>query len=184
MMMDWKSSRSSFKSASRDDDWPAMATLRARERTADLEDVREGPRHIRTVSIVTWRYKDEGASDLTYPASSREISFPRSALPAGFARRPCVADRKLSLRWARATCRSHRKGIPRRISEARMKSERNNGYLRTTTIVAEQPADLSGSGPIGQDGAPTANPLQVRGSWLSSVLQNTMCSLRIFINIS
>lgn len=57
-----------------------------------------------------------------------------------------------------------------------MKSERNNGYLRTTTIVAEQPADLSGSGSIGQDGAPTANPLQVtygpRGGTTTSVLQH------------
>ncbi|XP_070151013.1 neprilysin-1 [Polyergus mexicanus] len=57
-----------------------------------------------------------------------------------------------------------------------MKSERNNGYLRTTTVVAEQPADLSGSGSIAQDGAPTANPLQVtygsRGGTTTTVLQH------------
>ncbi|KAL6430283.1 hypothetical protein ACFW04_007774 [Cataglyphis niger] len=57
-----------------------------------------------------------------------------------------------------------------------MKSERNNGYLRTTTVVAEQPADLSGSGSIAQDGAPTANSLQVtygpRGGTTTSVLQH------------
>lgn len=166
-MIDWKSSRSSFKSASRDDDWPAMATLRARERTADLEGVREGPRHIRAVSIVTWRHVQAKERSFCVSCellrSSRVLHFPQAS------REGRATDRELSLRWARATCRSHRKGIPRRISEARMKSERNNGYLRTTTIVAEQPADLSGSGSIGQDGAPTANPLQVRGSsrWLS-----------------
>lgn len=55
-----------------------------------------------------------------------------------------------------------------------MKSERNNGYLRTTPVVTEQPADLSGSGSIVQDGPPIANPVQVtlcpRGGTTTSVL--------------
>lgn len=171
-MIDWESCRSSFKSAPKDDDWSAMASLRARERTADLEGVREGPRHIRAVPIVTWRhiYRRKKAKELFVSARPTELlRFPSRVLYFPQASREGrAADRELSLRWARAICRSHRKGIPRRISEARMKSERNNGYLRTTTVVAEQPADLSGSGSIAQDGAPTANSLQVRGSYLDN----------------
>jgi len=42
-----------------------------------------------------------------------------------------------------------------------MKAEKNNGYLRASTIVTEQSADLPISRLVGQETAPTVNPLQV-----------------------
>ncbi|EZA54238.1 Membrane metallo-endopeptidase-like protein [Ooceraea biroi] len=57
-----------------------------------------------------------------------------------------------------------------------MKSERNNGYLRASTVVTEQSTDSPGPGSVEQDAAPIANPLQVtygpRGGTTTSVLQH------------
>lgn len=42
-----------------------------------------------------------------------------------------------------------------------MKAEKNNGYLRSATIVTEQSTDLPISRLVDQDTAPTVNSLQV-----------------------
>ncbi|XP_012224491.1 neprilysin-1 [Linepithema humile] len=59
-----------------------------------------------------------------------------------------------------------------------MKAEKNNGYLRSSTIVTESSADLPISRLVGQDcTAPTINPLQVtygpRGGTTTSILQHS-----------
>lgn len=142
-MIDWKSSRSSFKSASRDDDWPAMATLRARERTADLEGVREGPRYIRAVSIVTWRHVHRRRSVRSaYPASSWDI------LPAF-----CTSRRLREKIVPRiANCLSDEQELPARIERISREGSARRGWSpkETTDIYEPLPSSLN-SRPICQD---------------------------------
>lgn len=180
-MIDWESSRSSFQSASRDDDWPAMATLRARERTADLEGVREGPRHIRAVPIVTWRYKYRQKSVRSAcPASSWNL------LPAF-----CTSREKAAPRIA--NCPSDEQELPvARIERASHEGSARRGWSpRETTDIYEPLPSSPNSRPICQDRdrlLRTVPPLRILFKYVDLIsmiklLQSTVCSLRILANI-
>lgn len=180
-MIDWKSSRSSFKSASRDDDWPAMATLRARERTADLEGVREGPRHIRAVSIVTWRHVQ--AKERSFCVSCELLRSPSRVLHFPQASREGRGSRTvspMSKSYLPLTSKGYSAKDQRGEDEVRKKQRiSTNHYHRRWTASRSVRIRIDWSGRCSHCKSSSGT----RIISMIKLLQSIVCPLRIFANI-